>query len=258
MRLYDNSRTVSDEAAILADFQQRSLQAYTHHPHSSHAYGVHPRQQYDVFACGAVGAPILVFIHGGYWQWCDKSDFGFIVNAPLAAGFDVILLEYPLTPETCFAEVVNSVGVALDFLSNKPEFKNRQVYLSGHSAGGHLSAYWQRHPWIHNVCAISGLYDLEPIRHTHLNEALNLSCEDVQDFSPIHFPAIKKPLYLVYGGQELVELQWQSTKYAHELSEHSNHAKLQELSECNHYSILDAVFGEQGYWLTQVAAAHAQ
>ena len=82
MRLYDNSRTVHDEGAILADFQQRSQLTYAHHPHSSHAYGEHPRHQYDVFTCGQSNAPLLVFIHGGYWQWCDKSDFGFIVDAP--------------------------------------------------------------------------------------------------------------------------------------------------------------------------------
>ena len=253
MRLYDNSRTVKDEAAILADFQQRSREAYTHHPHSTHAYGEHPRQQYDVFTCGKAEAPLLVFIHGGYWQWCDKSDFGFIVNAPLAAGFDVILLEYPLTPEANFTEVVNSIGLALDFLAQKPEYKNRQVHLSGHSAGGHLSAYWQRHPWLNNVCAISGIYDLDPLQQTHLNEALNLSADDIQDFSPMYFPAIKKPLHLVYGGQELAELQWQTTQYAHELSEHSLQVSLKELSACNHYNILDEVFGEQGYWLTHVA-----
>ena len=67
MRLYDNSRTVHDEAAILADFQQRSQRSYAHHPHSSHAYGEHPRHQYDVFTCGQPNAPLLVFIHGGYW-----------------------------------------------------------------------------------------------------------------------------------------------------------------------------------------------
>ena len=254
MRLYDNSRTVHDEAAILADFQQRSQRSYAHHPHSSHAYGEHPRHQYDVFTCGQPNAPLLVFIHGGYWQWCDKSDFGFIVNAPLAAGFDVILLEYPLTPAAPFAEVVNSIGLALDFLAKQPEFQHRQVYLTGHSAGGQLSAYWQRHPWLNSVCAISGIYDLSPLQSTHLNDALCLSSDDIQDFSPMHFPAIKKPLYLVYGGKELVELQWQSTQYAHELLEHSNQVSLKELSECNHYTILDAVFGENGYWLSHVAS----
>ena len=258
MRLYDNSRTVNDEAAILADFQQRSRLAYALHPHSSHAYGPHPRQQYDVFRCGQPNAPLLVFIHGGYWQWCDKSDFGFIGNAPLAAGFDVILLGYPLTPETHFAEVVNSIGLALDFLEKHPDYKNRQVSLSGHSDGGQLSAYWQRHPWLNSVCAISGIYDLAPLQKTHLNEALCLSADDIQDFSPMHFPAIKKPLFLVYGGEELVELQWQSTQYAHELLGHSNQVSLKELSACNHYTILDAVFGEQGYWLSHVASLTAQ
>ena len=166
----------------------------------------------------------------------------------------MIVLEYPLTPAAQFAEVVSSIGLALDFLAKQPEYQQRQVYLTGHSAGGQLSAYWQRHPWLHSVCAISGIYDLTPLQSTHLNDALCLTSDDIQDFSPLHFPAIKKPLHLVYGGKELVELQWQTTQYAHELLEHSNQVSLKELSECNHYTILDAVFGENGYWLSHVAS----
>lgn len=255
MRLYDNSRTVADEAAILDDFQARSRQACAQHTHQSIAYGSHPRHILDSFECGQEQAPLVVFVHGGYWQWCDNTDFAFIAPPLLQAGMDVVLLEYPLTPEVTFAQVVASVGSALDALAKRPENHNREVVLCGHSAGGHLCALWQHHPLVSSVVAISGIYDLAPLQTTHLNDALRLTPADIASFSPICQNASDKPLAILYGGAELPELQWQSTHYAqHTLPNHPQ-ASVHVLASCNHYDILDAVFAKQGWLLQQRAAS---
>lgn len=252
MRLYDNSRTVADEAAILANFQLRSRQIYAPMRHQQLAYGQHPRQVCDYFDCGRSNAPIVVFVHGGYWQWCDNRDFGFVVPDLLQAGVDVVLLEYPLTPDVAFAALCDSVGLALDHLSAQAHLQQRTVYLCGHSAGGHLSALHQHHPWVDVVCAISGIYDLAPLQDTHLNEALQLSAQDIANLSPIHLPASNKPVHLVCGGMELPELQWQTDHYAAAIAQQTHHVTLTHLAACNHYSILDAVFEADGYFLRHV------
>lgn len=242
MRLYDNSRTVADEDTILADFQQRSSTVYQNHPHQTLSYGSHPRQNIDVFECGLAQAPVLVFIHGGYWQWCCKEDFGFIVPPLLTTGLDVLLLEYPLTPDVSFEQLVQSVGQGLDFLAQQPHWQNHQVYLCGHSAGGHLSAHWQHHAFVDHIVAISGLYDLQPLVATHLNEALQLSEQDVLQYSPIQHKASHKPLHIAYGLEELDELQWQSSHYAEQLMQQGFHPVVHPMTQTNHYTILDHIF----------------
>lgn len=249
MRLYDNSRTVTDETAILEDFQQRSQQAYADYAAQTVYYGDGERYCYDVFRSGKQNAPLLVFIHGGYWQWCAKEDFAFIVPPLLNAGWDVVLIEYPLTPTVTFAHVCDSVGHALEHLAAQDTCQSQRVVLSGHSAGGHLSALHQAHPFIDEILAISGLYDLQPLQATHLNEALQLNQHDIDSLSPIKRPVSNKPMHIVYGGQELDELQWQSTHYANFAQAQSAHVHQQALATDNHYSILDGVFGAQGYFL---------
>ena len=243
MKLYDNARTVADENQILSDFQGRSSACYKNYPHLADIqYTLSARANFDLFQ---VKHPkkTVIFIHGGYWQWCNKSDFAFIVPDILAQDCQSILLEYNLAPHCAIADIVQQIQQALDFISEQ-SWITKDVILVGHSAGAHLAAYHLNHPLISSAALISGIYDLAPIQNTHLNQALNLTKKDVQQYSPIHqSDAFNKNYTIVYGMLELEELQWQSQnyfKYRQSLDEEK--VSLISCMDENHYSILEHYF----------------
>jgi len=243
-RPYDNSRTVADEAAVLADFGRRSRQAYRNLPHQRDVpYADGPRSTLDVFERpDAVGT--VVFIHGGYWQWCDKSDFAFIVPPLLEQRFRCILLEYDLAPHSSLAAIVRQVGRALDFL-RRQSWAGGPLVLTGHSAGAHLAACHMVHPAVGAVHLLSGVYELAPIRDTHLDAALQLSDDDIERHSPARMRGgAPVPCEVAVGALELPELRSQSARFARHLRRTSPHAPVSSrvLPGCNHYDILDAYY----------------
>lgn len=241
-RPYDNAQTVDDEAAVLADFVQRSEPIYQTFEHQGDVvYGRRPRSTLDLFdRPDAIGTAI--FIHGGYWQSCVKSDTAFIVPSILKQGYRCILLEYNLAPDSRLTDIVQQIGEALDFLQEQG-WVGTQVVLIGHSAGAHLSACHMAHPLVGSAHLISGIYDLAPIRETHLNEALQLSDDEILRYSPVgELARTTVPCRIAYGARELPELKWQSRNFfERRQSVDSNHMLVcQQLPACDHYSILDA------------------
>ncbi len=111
----------------------------------------------------------IIFIHGGYWQSCNKRGFAFITAGPLARGFDVMLLEYTLAPQATLTTIHRQIGAALDAIIASRVCVAR--FICGHSAGGHLAACWQAHPRVDAVLAISGIYELEPLLNTAVNRS---------------------------------------------------------------------------------------
>lgn len=244
---YDNSTTVDNEAAILADFQRRSQQAYQCGENMmTFSYGEHPREGIDWFISAARKMGTIIFIHGGYWQSCNKEDFAFITAGPLARGFDVMLLEYTLAPQATLTTIHRQIGAALDAIGRQPGLCS-PVYLCGHSAGGHLAACWQAHPRVDAVLAISGIYELEPLLNTAVNRSLQLTPQEVNDLSPLrHLPTKLPPLTLFYGTAERAELIAQSENYAQRLRQRGRPVDAIALPGANHYTILDALFATDG------------
>ena len=177
-RAYDNSGAVADSAARLADWRLRSaaLRARPGHtldlpydPGPAHAAG--PRNRIDLFACGRAGAPLLAFIHGGYWQRNAKEGFACLAEGPLALGLDVALIGYTLAPEASLTRIADEIGAALRALRAHDAaagLGRRRLVVSGWSAGGHLAALALDGPDADAGLAISGIYDLAPIRRTSL------------------------------------------------------------------------------------------
>ena len=96
-----------------------------------------------MFSCGTAEAPTLLYIHGGYWQMGDKESYGFIGDSALASGYNFVLVEYTLAPEVRMDEIVSEIHEAIDWvIVNIDEYDGdpRRVFISGHSAGGHLTA----------------------------------------------------------------------------------------------------------------------
>jgi acetyl esterase/lipase len=216
---YNNGAAVKERDAIVADWASRSARVRAAHPdHLDLAYGDAPRQRIDLFLAPDPKAPTLAFIHGGYWQMNSKENFTFLADGPLAHGINVALIGYTLAPEARLDHIVGEVRRAAEWLAEHLDDYGAdpaRLYLSGWSAGGHLTAMAMPLRVVRGGLAISGIFDLEPIRLNYLNEKLGLDEAEAARNSPIrHLPARAGRLCVAVGGAELPELQRQSAEYA--------------------------------------------
>ena len=248
---YNNSAAVANSEDYLADWRARSAAVRSRLPkHLDLAYGDKPATRLDFFSCGRPGAPTLLFFHGGYWQRNSKEGFAFVAEGPLAHGFNVALAGYTLAPFAGLDVIVGEVRSALRWLhSNVARLGGDpcQIFLSGWSAGGHLAAMLMDELASRGGIAISGLYDLEPIRHSYLNEKLQLDEAEAHRNSPLlHLPARAGTLVVAVGAEELPELQRQSADYAAAWRNHGLACELRKLPNCHHYAALEQLASPQG------------
>ncbi len=180
-------------------------------------YGNGPKETLDVFVPRVEDAPILVFIHGGYWRSLDKRDVSFVAPSFVQDGAMVVVPNYALCPEVTIAEMTLQLVRALVWVyRNAASYgadRNR-IVVAGHSAGGHLATMLLSCLWRHvapdlpadlvkSAMSISGLYDLEPLRHTpFLMNDLRLTRESAQRLSPARFARPERTLYATVGAQE--------------------------------------------------------
>ena len=211
------------------------------------AYGDTPRERLDLFLAADPKAPTLAFIHGGYWQMNDlaKENFAFFAEGLLPLGINLALVEYTLAPaarlDRIVAEVRRSVRWLAEHLAEYDADPTR-LYVAGHSAGGHLTAMTMPLPEVRGGIAISGIYDLEPIRLNYLNEKLGLDVAEAERNSPLrHLPATAGELVVAYGTRELPELCRQSIEYARAWTERGLRGRLLPVDGADHFTILDAV-----------------
>jgi len=192
------------------------------------AYGPHPGERLDVFPARGPGVPVHVFVHGGYWQRLDKSDSSFVARGLQPSGVAVVVINYALIPTVDMDELVRQCRASIVWVhKNAPSFGGdpNRIFVSGHSAGGHLVAMLMSTDWnafaglpsdvIKAGCGISGLYDLEPIRLSYLNEVLKLTPESARRNGPVHCPPARSgPLLLPVGGLEGAEYHRQGDELA--------------------------------------------
>ena len=226
---YDNVAAVPDVQALVEGFRERSRLVYAHHAcERDIPYGLGPRQLYDWFAASGgrqseETAPVLVFIHGGYWQWRTKEDFACVATGPLSAGMHVILAEYTLAPQARMPAIVAEIGALLDALARHPVLGVRtgespRVVLAGHSAGGHLAAMHRSHPTVAGVLAISGIFELDPIARGALNETLQLGNAGVVACSPKRHIARGAPTCIAVGGNGIAGIAAPEPTLCHRLT----------------------------------------
>jgi acetyl esterase/lipase len=213
-------------------------------------YGDGARHRLDVFPCGKPGAPTLAYIHGGYWQTNDKEPYAFLGEGLLAAGFNLALIEYTLAPAARMDQIVSEVRRAVAWVIDHAKELGgdpTRVYVSGHSAGGHLTAMAMTETRLAGGVAISGIYDLEPIRLNYLNEKLGLDAAEEDRNSPIrHLPATAAPLVVTVGLGELPELERQSEEYAAEWQRGGLNGTYLPIPEHDHFSILEELASPKG------------
>ncbi|MGZ8155786.1 MAG: alpha/beta hydrolase [Burkholderiales bacterium] len=254
---YNNSAAVAESARFLTDWDRRSAALAAARPRFLDLrYGRRERNRIDYFPAAAAGAPVLAFIHGGYWQMRAKETFRFVAEGPLAHGVSVALVAYTLAPDATLTAIVGEVQTALTWLQENVERLGgdaRRIYASGWSAGGHLTAMSISHPAVRGGLAVSGIFDLEPIRLSYINEKLNLTDDEVQRLSPLrNMPRASPPLVVAYGTGELPELQRQSCEYGAALAQAGVNVTLAGLANHNHFSILEELASARGR-LTELA-----
>jgi arylformamidase len=256
---YNNTAAVGEakRGAYVADWTKRS-QTIRNAPGArlDLRYGVGPRNRLDVFPSGTPAAPTLIYIHGGYWQMNDKEPYAFIGEGVLGAGFNLALIEYTLAPAARMDQIVGEARSAVAWvIEHATEFDGdpARVFVSGHSAGGHLTAMAMVDARVAGGVAISGIYDLEPIRLNYLNEKLGLDLAETERNSPMrHFPATAAPLVVTVGLGELPELVRQSEEYVAGWMARGHRGRYLPLPAHDHFSILEELAQPKGIILDAV------
>ncbi len=267
-RMYNNRLLVPAFAQHLARWQAESAQArQTLDCQLDLAYGVGPSETLDVFPAARPGAPVVVFIHGGYWRSLDKADHSFVAPALHAAGAAVVVPNYALCPAVTIPEITLQMVRALAWTWRHARHFNgdaSRITVIGHSAGGHLAAMMLACQWqavgtdlpvqlVKNALSISGLYDLAPLAHTPFLKAdLRLTPKDIRRASPALLPAPRQgQLYTVAGGDESAEFL-RHNRLIQEDWGPSVVPVCEALPGLNHFSVVEAL-GERGSRLNQLA-----
>ncbi|MGL5361876.1 MAG: alpha/beta hydrolase [Bosea sp. (in: a-proteobacteria)] len=250
---YNNMAAVADSAARLADWERRSAALRARMPGEIDIpYGPRQRNRIDLFRCGNPQAPLLVFIHGGWWQRNSRQVFSCMAEGPLAVTMDVALVGYTLAPDASLTQISAEIVAALDALAAREEAST--CVLAGWSAGGHLTALALTHPFVAAGLSISGVFDLEPIRHSYINDKLRLDADEARLLSPARLPPVRKPLVLAYGLSELPELQRQSYDHAAHMSLLVPEVVALPLQRHDHFSILEELAQPGGLLCRQALA----
>jgi arylformamidase len=213
-------------------------------------YGDGPRHRIDFFPCGRKSAPTLVFVHGGYWQMSDKENYGFVAEGPLSQGINVAMVEYTLAPAIRMDGIVAEVKLAVKWIvANLGELgaATDGIYVAGHSAGGHLTAMVVSEPGVKGAIPISGLFDLEPIRLSYLNDKVQMDEAEARRNSPVLFlPASGSPIVITVGADELPELRRQSEEFHQAWTKKGLKARYLPLAGHEHFSILEELASPKG------------
>lgn len=239
---YNNRRAVPDAQVLLDDWAAASARLRAARPDGLDTpYGSGERERWDLFPAAEAGAPCLAFIHGGYWQRNRREDFACFAEGALGAGWSVALPGYTLAPDATIEGIAGEIGRALDWLAAEGPAHGiaGPVLLSGWSAGGHLTALHAKHRSVRAALAISGIFDLEPIRGTTLNEKLALTDDQIARFSPIRLPHPATPMAVAYGTAELPELQRQSRDFHAARSAAGGKGPLLPIEGKNHFDIME-------------------
>ena len=246
----NNGVAVAGSADIVAGWERRSTEMRARYSdHLDLRYGPRERNRIDFLKAREKG-PTLVFIHGGYWQTRAKETFALFAGGPMAHGINVALIGYTLAPDATLDEIVAEIHAGVDFLVERlPGLGGdaSRIVVSGWSAGGHLTSMALSHPQVKAGLGISGIYDLEPIRHSYLNVKLGLDEPTSRRNSPVMQAGdAMEPLTLVVGSAELPLLRKQTADFAGHRAKFGLPVTYEEIPGADHFTIMNEMVSPAG------------
>src|SRR5882757_9217605 len=246
----NNGEHVPGSVEMVAGWEKRSGELRKRFPaHIDLRYGPRERNRID-FLKAADNAPTLLFIHGGYWQARAKEVFTVVAEGPMAHGINVALIGYTLAPDATLDEIVAEIHAGIDYLATQLPALGAAadgIVVSGWSAGGQLTSMALSHPLVRGGMAISGIYDLEPVRHSYLNEKLQADEAVSRRNSPMMMAGGPlKPLSLVVGSAELPLLRKQTADFAGHRAKHGLPVTYEEIPGADHFSIMPEMMAPNG------------
>ncbi|MGO4387013.1 alpha/beta hydrolase [Microvirga sp. 2YAF29] len=241
---YNNRARVPDHPTHIAGWQKDAA-AYRQSTKCELdlAYGDGERHHVDFFhpADGRNDGPVILFIHGGYWQSLDKSYFSHLARGANERGFSVAIPSYDLAPAASLSQIIACIESAANFVMRRT---GRSLVATGHSAGGHLSACLMARPAtltrpVNAAIPISGLFELAPLVPTSINKALGLSVEEARRLSPLEWtPPAGGHLAAIVGGAESSEFLRQSRLIADRWSHEGIATHYYEVPGAHHFDVI--------------------
>lgn len=263
---YNQSLNVPDRPASLARRQELSERARrTLRSTLDVPYGSTGKERLDIYPAAGDHRPVMIFIHGGYWQRYDKADVAFLAEPFVKAGITLVSINYNLCPEVTLDKIVAEARAACAWVWRHIAAHGGdpgRIFVSGNSAGGHLTAMMMATDWpaldatlprdlLKGGLAISGIYDLEPLRHTSINDAVGLDADAARRNSPVTLrPPTTAPLVIAVGALESQEFQRQTQLLADTWT--STPTRTLVVADCHHFNILLGM-AEPGNPLMQAA-----
>ncbi|WP_104402016.1 alpha/beta hydrolase [Vibrio penaeicida] len=202
--------------------------------------------------------PLLIHIHGGYWQYTDKEIYVKVANSFTESGVAVANLNYPQAPDVPMSEIIESCrkGIRALFLAaDEHGIDPHAITVAGHSAGAHLAAMMGLTNWsmldpamprniFQTVICFSGLYDLEPLSIV-MRDRLKLDLTQLKDTSPIHCGAVEPVNFHLYVGKnESDEFQRQTDIFLEYIHSNGMVGSKVVLPNKNHFSAVDEFYSE--------------
>lgn len=257
-REYSPSSCVGDLAPILGRYASWSAEARAALPDfRTLRYGPSPAESLDYFPAPSARtgkAPVMVYIHGGYWQELSKKEHSFPAPDFVGRGVSYIAVNYGLAPEATIDEMVDRCRRAVAWIVREAGtlgIDPERVHLSGCSAGGHLAAMTMFAPWprygleanpIRSVTLLSGVFDLRPIPLTYINDAVGMTSDDALRNSPLLLvdaaQANLPPALIVYGENETREFKRQSEEFAAAIGRRGGEARVYQIAGRNHFDLV--------------------
>jgi arylformamidase len=254
-RQYSPSSCVAAIETFLDAYVARSRDAETRFRCQKNLlWGEQADETFDYFPAASAGAPLLVFIHGGYWQEHSKDESLFAAPDCLANGIAFAAIDYTLAPRATLGAIVQQCRRAIASLHRQAAtlgFDARRIYVAGSSAGAHLAAmllvagsragYGLADDVVAGSVLLSGIYDIEPLTGTYIDAALHLTAEDAATLSPLRLKLGRAVKTIVaWGENETDEFKRQSRAFAAALVRSGFPVSAFEVAGANHF---DIVFG---------------